>query len=225
MQMQMVLKEQQQQARQKRQRYQTFGKGKVVKLRASPRSQQRRSQRQHQPLQQQSPQIQTALPKWLYTDENPGFAAQLSNVLINEAFLVAVLALTAYAVFTVDSEAWRGWYPNEILYRVPIDNWRSYETAVVADPVPIKAAITGVTYLIGDWLAQANSLSKEGKSWLMRTAHAFFVRQSSAYFSSARSRTFTTTSLARWTRGQSSERLRSTRRHTSPFTIRCTTFL
>ena len=166
MQMQMVLKEQQQQARQKRQRYQTFGKGKVVNLRASPRSQQRRSQRQHQPLQQQSPQIQTALPKWLYTDENPGFAAQLSNVLINEAFLVAVLALTAYAVFTVDSEAWRGWYPNEILYRVPIDNWRSYETAVVADPVPIKAAITGVTYLIGDWLAQANSLSKEGKSWL-----------------------------------------------------------
>lgn len=91
---------------------------------------------------------------------------QISNVLINEALLVAVLTLTAYAVFTVDSEAWRGWYPNEILYRVPLDNWRSYEDAVASDPVPIKAFITGVTYLIGDWLAQANALNKEDKSWL-----------------------------------------------------------
>jgi len=57
-------------------------------------------------------------------------------------------------------------YFQEILYRVPLDNWRSYETAVAVDPVPIKAAITGVTYLIGDWLAQANSLQKEDKSWL-----------------------------------------------------------
>ena len=57
-------------------------------------------------------------------------------------------------------------YPQEILYRVPLDNWRTYEKAVSVDPVPIKAAITGVTYLIGDWLAQAQSLQKQGKSWL-----------------------------------------------------------
>jgi len=90
----------------------------------------------------------------------------VSNIVINEALLVCVLALTAYAVLTVDSEAWRGWYPLEILYRVPLDNWRGYEEAVSVDPVPIKAAITGVTYLIGDWLAQANALQTEGKSWL-----------------------------------------------------------
>merc|ERR1719409_1149015 len=52
-----------------------------------------------------------------------GDMQQVSNVLINEALLIAVLALTAYAVLTVDSDAWRGWYPNEILYRVPLDNW------------------------------------------------------------------------------------------------------
>ena len=69
----------------------------------------------------------------------------MSNVVINEALLLAVLALTAYAVVTVDSEAWRGWYFQEILYRVPLDNWISYETAVGVDPVPIKAAITGVS--------------------------------------------------------------------------------
>ena len=32
----------------------------------------------------------------------------VSNIVINEALLVCVLALTAYAVLTVDSEAWRG---------------------------------------------------------------------------------------------------------------------
>ena len=35
----------------------------------------------------------------------------VSNVVINEALLVCVLALTAYAVLTVDSEAWRGCEP------------------------------------------------------------------------------------------------------------------
>ena len=94
------------------------------------------------------------------------FTVQLSNVLINEAFLIAVLSLTTYALLTVDSEAWRGWYTWEIIYRIPLDNWNSYESAVSDNPVPIKAAITGITYLLGDWLAQANSLQKEGRSWL-----------------------------------------------------------
>ena len=38
-------------------------------------------------------------------------AAQVSNTLVNEALLVCVLALTAYAVLTVDAEAWRGCKP------------------------------------------------------------------------------------------------------------------
>jgi len=37
---------------------------------------------------------------------------------------------------------------------------------VAADPVPIKAVITGVTYFIGDWVAQAVQLRKEGRVWL-----------------------------------------------------------
>jgi len=100
-------------------------------------------------------------------DALPQFSLpQITNAVLNQRLLIAVLALTAYAVLTVDSDASRGWYFDEVLYRLPLDNWRSYEVAVAEDPVPIKAAITGVTYLIGDWLAQANSLTKEGRSWL-----------------------------------------------------------
>lgn len=81
----------------------------------------------------------------------------MSNALINEALLIAVLAITTYAVLTVDQTAWRGWYFHEVLYRIPFDNWNAYESAIAVSPVPIKAAITGITYLIGDWLAQVCS--------------------------------------------------------------------
>jgi protein Mpv17 len=90
---------------------------------------------------------------------------QLSNAIINEALLLSVLAITAYSIFTIDSSFWRGWYPNEILLRIPVDNWRAYEGAVSADPVPIKAALTGATYFVGDWLAQTLELKQKARSW------------------------------------------------------------
>lgn len=90
---------------------------------------------------------------------------QLSNAIINEALLLSVLAITLYSIFTIDSSSWRGWYPGEILLRVPVDNWRAYETAVSSDPVPIKAALTGATYFIGDWLAQTLELKRKASSW------------------------------------------------------------
>lgn len=106
------------------------------------------------------------VPSPRYAATKPAFSTRLSNVLINEALLIAVLAITTFAVLTVDQSAWRGWYFHEIVYRIPLDNWNAYESAVAEYPVPLKAAITGVTYLAGDWLAQANSLQRDGRSWL-----------------------------------------------------------
>jgi len=99
-------------------------------------------------------------------EDAPAPSIQLSNVIINEVLLLSVLAITTYAVLTVDQSAWRGWYPYEIIYRIPLDNWNSYETTLAEYPVPLKAAITGITYLLGDWLAQANALQASGRSWL-----------------------------------------------------------
>jgi len=92
-------------------------------------------------------------------------AKKLSRAVMNQALVLAVLSLTAYSVFTVDSSTWRGWYPYEILLRIPVDNWKAYEMAVTESPVPVKAAITGVTYFVGDWLAQSVELGKSGDTW------------------------------------------------------------
>ena len=121
-----------------------------------------RRQQQQQQQQQQQWQARSLDDE----SETSSFATSLSNVVVNEALLIAVLSLTTYAVLTVDSDAWRGWYPYEILFRVPLDNWNAYETAVAVDPVPIKAAITGVTYLLGDFLAQGQELKNSGREWL-----------------------------------------------------------
>ena len=94
------------------------------------------------------------------------FRERVSNMMVNQALLIGVLSLTAYGVLTVDASEWRGWYPLEILFRIPADNWKAYEIAVAAKPLPVKAAITGVSYLIGDWIAQGVELSKRGASWL-----------------------------------------------------------
>ena len=61
-------------------------------------------------------------------------------MLINEALLIAVLALTTYAVLTVDQSAWRGWYFSEILYRIPLDNWNAYESAIGHFAPPLEVA-------------------------------------------------------------------------------------
>ena len=108
----------------------------------------------------------TSRARFVPSASAPAPSIQLSNVIINEVLLLSVLAITTYAVLTVDQSAWRGWYPYEIIYRIPLDNWNSYETTLAEYPVPLKAAITGITYLLGDWLAQANALQASGRSWL-----------------------------------------------------------
>jgi len=113
-----------------------------------------------------SPRLRNAQASSLASQPPVPLSQRLSNVVLNEALLLVVLGVTVYAVLTVDISAWRGWYPWEILARIPEDNWASYEGAVAADPVPIKAVITGVTYFIGDWVAQAVQLRKEGRVWL-----------------------------------------------------------
>ena len=41
-----------------------------------------------------------------------------------------------------------------LLRRLPLSLWASYLRAVAAYPVAVKAALTGVTYVIGDMIAQ-----------------------------------------------------------------------
>ncbi|CEM24033.1 unnamed protein product [Vitrella brassicaformis CCMP3155] len=71
---------------------------------------------------------------------------------------VAVLAAVAAYIFlqfsTVDSDIWRGWSFEEVLYRLPLANWNAYEAALAREPILTKSVLTGATYFIGDWIAQ-----------------------------------------------------------------------
>jgi protein Mpv17 len=48
----------------------------------------------------------------------------------------------------------RVWTQQEIMMRIPIDNWRSYEYNLNASPIETKTWINVIIYLLGDWLSQ-----------------------------------------------------------------------
>jgi hypothetical protein len=54
----------------------------------------------------------------------------------------------------VDMDLWRGWTWQEILLRIPYDNWQEYEGGLMHHPVITKTLINVVIYLIGDWMSQ-----------------------------------------------------------------------
>lgn len=69
--------------------------------------------------------------------------------------ILAVLGAAAVGLFvTVDSEVWRGWTWQEILLRIPYDNWNAYEGGLMTHPILTKTIINIVIYLLGDWMSQ-----------------------------------------------------------------------
>lgn len=69
--------------------------------------------------------------------------------------ILAVLGAAGVGLFvTVDSEVWRGWTWQEILLRIPYDNWNAYEGGLMTHPILTKTIINIVIYLLGDWMSQ-----------------------------------------------------------------------
>lgn len=82
----------------------------------------------------------------------------LNDRTISRALNALVLsACFGYAVFTIlniDHGMTRGWSASEIVTRLPLDNWSSYESALLEKPVMTKTVINVIIYLLGDWLSQ-----------------------------------------------------------------------
>ena len=76
------------------------------------------------------------------------------DTVINFSILIIALAAVAYQVFTIDTGITRGWSPEEVAYRVPIDNWRSYNDVLGAAPIQTKAITSATVYTIGDIISQ-----------------------------------------------------------------------
>lgn len=79
------------------------------------------------------------------------------NFYVNIAFL-AVIGITVLAATVGPTlDVARGWTAEEVLYRLPRDNWDSYLHVLREYPIPVKAATSGVVYALGDWTAQTTN--------------------------------------------------------------------
>lgn len=109
----------------------------------------------------------TILPTELEFSENAGmkpheffssFQVQLRSLdrdtMINVSIIVVAVVTVAIQVFSINTGITRGWNPEEIAYRVPIDNWRSYNDILNMSPIQTKAVTSATVYTIGDIIAQ-----------------------------------------------------------------------
>lgn len=85
------------------------------------------------------------------------------NLLLNLGFIMMVTVAVLTRVVTVDMDAWRGWTPGEIFFRIPLDNWDSYMSELLEHPILVKAVTSGSVYAIGDWVAQVRRSPTEKK--------------------------------------------------------------
>ncbi|KAL7519233.1 hypothetical protein ACHAWX_004017 [Stephanocyclus meneghinianus] len=77
-----------------------------------------------------------------------------ADYIINSSILLIAIVTILYQILSVDMGITRGWYPEEIAARIPIDNWRCYTDVLNMAPLPTKAVTSATVYTIGDIIAQ-----------------------------------------------------------------------
>eukprot|EP00956_Cyclotella_meneghiniana_P019978 scaffold34759_cov57-Cyclotella_meneghiniana.AAC.4 len=76
------------------------------------------------------------------------------DTIINLSIIIIAVLLVAFQVLTVNTGITRGWSPEEVAYRVPIDNWQTYNDILNMAPIQTKAVTSATVYTIGDIIAQ-----------------------------------------------------------------------
>lgn len=77
-----------------------------------------------------------------------------TNTIINTSILLIATLIILYQVLSIDVGITRGWSPEEIATRIPLDNWRSYTNVLNMAPIQTKAVTSATVYTIGDMIAQ-----------------------------------------------------------------------
>mmetsp|Transcript_1828 Transcript_1828/g.2768 ORF Transcript_1828/g.2768 Transcript_1828/m.2768 type:complete len:480 (+) Transcript_1828:152-1591(+) len=77
-----------------------------------------------------------------------------AQLLFNAVLLIGSFGFALSTILAVDSGMTRGWTQTEIMMRIPIDNWRTYEYNLEASPIETKTYINVIIYMLGDWLSQ-----------------------------------------------------------------------
>ncbi|KAL7504496.1 hypothetical protein ACHAXN_002137 [Cyclotella atomus] len=76
------------------------------------------------------------------------------DAIINISIVAIAIAMVLFQVFSVDTGITRGWSAEEVAWRVPIDNWKSYNAILNMAPIQTKAVTSATVYTIGDIIAQ-----------------------------------------------------------------------
>ena len=85
------------------------------------------------------------------------------NTIINTSIFAFALVTVVFQVLSVDIGITRGWSTEEIAYRVPLDNWNSYNAILASAPIQTKSITSATVYAIGDTIAQRTEGTEIGK--------------------------------------------------------------
>lgn len=100
------------------------------------------------------------------------------NYVVNIAIVASIGFGSLFQIIEVDSGISAGWTWYEILRNVPQDNLSAYQDAVFANPLPVKAATSGVAYTLGDFtcqLSQGKTLATVDLKRSLRSGVAGFM--------------------------------------------------
>ena len=82
------------------------------------------------------------------------------DTVINASILIIAIVTVLTTVLSVDVGITRGWSAEEIAFRIPLDNWRSYNNILSMAPIETKAVTSATVYTIGDIISQQTSEDK-----------------------------------------------------------------
>lgn len=85
------------------------------------------------------------------------------NTIINTSIFAFALVTVVFQVLSVDIGITRGWSAEEIAYRVPLDNWNSYNAILASAPIQTKSITSATVYAIGDTIAQRTEGTEIGE--------------------------------------------------------------
>uniref|UniRef100_A0A7S2HYH1 Uncharacterized protein n=1 Tax=Helicotheca tamesis TaxID=374047 RepID=A0A7S2HYH1_9STRA len=127
-------------------------------------------------------QVEYTITEEATGQQKVGFFSNLTakdiNSFINTAVVIAVLVALLSKVASVDAGLTRGWTPEEVAARIPMDNWSSYSAVLEDAPISTKAITSASVYTIGDVIAQrteGNSMGDLDRPRILRSLLAGLI--------------------------------------------------
>jgi len=94
---------------------------------------------------------------------------------INTAIILLIGAIVLSKVALVNDGITRGWTASEVAYRIPLDNWLTYNEILAREPIVTKGVTSATVYTIGDILSQRTEGKDIGELDRMRVVRSMLA--------------------------------------------------